>query len=615
MKKDTTITEYRKKIAYLTKQLEQATRDLVKLDMTNLNLTLQIKKAHSAFNFINIMQKRIEKALTYGDLYSGVVKALTLDMYMDSSALLKINTARKKLTILASAGLPDHLTAPSFNNNISEREILTATHVNSSTTLQPFHKWVRDSFSFQYFVWYPFETGTEKNLVLFVGNSFEDLMFKQAFSEESLETIGAITSVIALRRDNIEKTQNMLRKKDEHINFLADILTTSPISIIATDDLRHIIYANQATEKLYGYSTNELMGNDPSIILSGQSAADKLDEIYVTISRGHVWKGELTGRHKNGDVMYIQSSFYQVMDKLENTSSYVCFTEDITDRKKQEKELFHLTTALNSSIDGILIGDSEGRIIDVNYSFLHKHGMSDKHHMIGRTVYDFIPSEDRMKVRAAFDNMRIAGFFEDIEYHILATNGTKILVEGNGVIMRDHDGKFIGFVIIVRDITEKKKVDEELKHARAELELKTKNLEETNTALKVLLKHQDEEQNKMQKSIVASMKTLVLPYLEKIKAGTTDERNKTYIGIIETNIAEITRPFTNQITEYYSKLTPTEIQIANLIRENKSTKEIARILLISETTVFFHRRNLRTKLNIKSKKINLRSYLQSIPGS
>lgn len=159
-------------------------------------------------------------------------------------------------------------------------------------------------------------------------------------------------------------------------------------------------------------------------------------------------------------------------------------------------------------------------------------------------------------------------------------------------------------------IIERMKVGEELNFAKKELRIKTQKLEETNTALKVLLKNQDIEKEKLEKDILTSLKTLVFPYLEKIKITAPDEIQKTYVNIIETNLNVITRPFANHITEDLANLTPTEIQIANLVRDNKTTKEIARILNISGNAVFFHRKNIRTKLGIKNKKTNLRSYLQ-----
>ena len=198
------------------------------------------------------------------------------------------------------------------------------------------------------------------------------------------------------------------------------------------------------------------------------------------------------------------------------------------------------------------------------------------------------------------------------EHRMMHKDGSIRWVDVHGKVIRDEKGNAVRMVGTDTDITERKKAEEKLKLTQKELEIKAKNLEDTNTALKVLLKHQDTEKNIMEKNILTSLKTLVLPYLEKIKIGTSDERQKTYVNIIETNLSEITKPYANQLTESYSKLTPTEIQITSLIRENKTAKDIARILNISETTVFFHRRNIRKKFGLKNKQANLQSYLQSI---
>jgi len=71
-------------------------------------------------------------------------------------------------------------------------------------------------------------------------------------------------------------------------------------------------------------------------------------------------------------------------------------------------------------------------------------------------------------------------------------------------------------------------------------------------------------------------------------------------------------PYAHQLSTKYLKLTPTEIQVANFIRQGKSTKEIADVLTLSPKTIATHRKNIRVKLDIKNKKANLRSSLQSI---
>ena len=86
----------------------------------------------------------------------------------------------------------------------------------------------------------------------------------------------------------------------------------------------------------------------------------------------------------------------------------------------------------------------------------------------------------------------------------------------------------------------------------------------------------------------------------------------TYIEIIRSLLNEIITPFFSQLSSKYTNLTPTEIQVAGLVKEGKTTKEIAELLILSAGTIEFHRNNVRKKLGLRNKKTNLRTYLMSI---
>jgi DNA-binding NarL/FixJ family response regulator len=85
-----------------------------------------------------------------------------------------------------------------------------------------------------------------------------------------------------------------------------------------------------------------------------------------------------------------------------------------------------------------------------------------------------------------------------------------------------------------------------------------------------------------------------------------------YLGIIESGLNEVISPFLEKMTSVYSHFTPTEIQIASLVREGKTTKEVAELLNIATATVHCHRDNIRKKLGLSNKKVNLHTYLLSL---
>jgi hypothetical protein len=163
-----------------------------------------------------------------------------------------------------------------------------------------------------------------------------------------------------------------------------------------------------------------------------------------------------------------------------------------------------------------------------------------------------------------------------------------------------------------KEIFSRKNAEKALKERGTELRAKTTNLEEANTALKILLKRRDEDKIEFEEKVVSNVNELIIPYLEKIKKTKTSDKHKSYIRILESNIQDIVSPFAYHLSSKFLKLTPTEIQVTNLIKQGKTTKEIADIMNLATSTIDFHRNNIRKKIGIKNKKTNLRTYLLSI---
>ena len=164
----------------------------------------------------------------------------------------------------------------------------------------------------------------------------------------------------------------------------------------------------------------------------------------------------------------------------------------------------------------------------------------------------------------------------------------------------------------VKERKERKMAVEELKKREQALELKSRSLEEANTALKVLLQHREEDKAALEEQVLANVRKLVLPYLENLKHLHLNENQAAQVKIAEENLKKIVSPFLRNLTSSYLELTPREIQVANLVKEGKTTKEMTEILNISATAVDFHRKNLRSKFGIKNKKTNLMAFLSSL---
>ena len=160
-------------------------------------------------------------------------------------------------------------------------------------------------------------------------------------------------------------------------------------------------------------------------------------------------------------------------------------------------------------------------------------------------------------------------------------------------------------------ISDLKKAKKFLKKTRAELELQTCILEETKTAIKVLMQQGIEAKTELEETVLLNAKELIAPFLERLKKSRLDSKQKTYVNIIESNLNEIVAPLVREFSKINLKLTPTEIQVTNLVKQGKTTKEIAEFMNLATSTIDTHRNKIRKKLGIKNKKINLRTYLRT----
>ena len=166
------------------------------------------------------------------------------------------------------------------------------------------------------------------------------------------------------------------------------------------------------------------------------------------------------------------------------------------------------------------------------------------------------------------------------------------------------------------EVKQRSDADSRLLEANRTLEQKVKSrttvLEETNAALKIILDQREKDKRALSESIMANINQLVTPYLKQLRQTPMNTRQTALVEILHVNLTQVTRPFASQLTSSHFNLTPMEIKVADLIRNGQSNKEIAEILGVSPNTILTHRYHIRNKLDLKNKKVNLRSFLKSL---
>ena len=131
-----------------------------------------------------------------------------------------------------------------------------------------------------------------------------------------------------------------------------------------------------------------------------------------------------------------------------------------------------------------------------------------------------------------------------------------------------------------------------------------------NAALKVLLNGREKDKYELAERVMSNVEQLIQPYVRKLKASKLDVSQEAWVDIIETNLREITSPFLKNAGAF--NFTPKELEVIQLLKEGRSTKEIAELLHVCEGAVEMHRHRVRKKLGLNKKKTNLQAYLFSL---
>lgn len=145
-----------------------------------------------------------------------------------------------------------------------------------------------------------------------------------------------------------------------------------------------------------------------------------------------------------------------------------------------------------------------------------------------------------------------------------------------------------------------------------QIETQRRHLEEANAALRALVRQREQDRTELEDSVLENVKQRVLPYVETLRRSGLTEEQKLHLDVLEYHMKEIASPFIRRLSAGFIGLTPTELRVADLIRAGKSSKEMANLLGSSEKAIYFHRQSIREKLDLKNRKINLRSYLASL---
>ncbi|HET6460393.1 MAG TPA: PAS domain S-box protein [Syntrophales bacterium] len=433
------------------------------------------------------------------------------------------------------------------------------------------------------------------------------------------DIVGAIESIrdITARKE----AERMLQESEEKYRSLASSID---VMYLVDKDCRYQ-FMNEGFLSRRGLTLGDVEGRSYDDFHSAEDAREFREIINGIFKTGQSVQHE---HRSQRDDKYFLRSLSPVKDSDGSTIAVTVVSKDITKRKRAEEALRESERRLSDIIDFLpdatLAINRKGKVIAWNRAIEEMTGVKAVD-MVGKgdfeyalpfygvrrpILIDLVLMKPDKKVESSYYSV----FKKEennliVETWVPALKDKKAFLWAKASPLYDSKGRIVGAIESIRDITERKQAEEMLEKREIELEAKTNELEDLNAALRVLLKQREEDKNELEQKVLSNVKLLILPYIEKLKSR-IDSKESSYVKVLESNLKEIVSPFAQKLSVKYLNLTNREVQIANLIKEDKTTKEIAALLNVSESAVNVYRYHIRRKLSL-TKKHNLRSYLST----
>jgi PAS domain S-box-containing protein len=424
---------------------------------------------------------------------------------------------------------------------------------------------------------------------------------------------GRVVAAIEMVEDITERKQaaELLRVSEQRHRSYSELTGQLGWS---TDANGNAVEYNPAWRVFTGQSEEEMKGMGWTRVLHPDDVEHTLQAWNKAVKKRSAYETEYRVRRHDGVYRHLLARSIPLFKEDGSIREWIGTCIDITDRKLAEEELKKsenmYRTIFETTPAATMMVEEDTTISMVNREFAAQTGYNANEVEGKKSWTEFILKEDLERVMGYHSLRRIdpVAAPRNYEFRYIDKKGRIRDVYATAALMPGTQRT----VLSLLDITGRKRAEESLRANSDELKSKSRTLEEMNSALRVLLKQREDDKNELEERVLASVKELVMPHLEQLKKCLSDQRELTHVQILESNLKGIISPFAQKLSLQFLHLTQKEIQIANLIKEGKTTKEIARFMNLSKFAIDTHRAHLRNKLGLTNKKANLRTYLLSI---
>jgi len=380
-------------------------------------------------------------------------------------------------------------------------------------------------------------------------------------------------------------------------NLFEFILSNIDDAVILTGMDGAFRYVCPNVHKIFGHAGDEIerIGNIAKLIGKDAFSMDELRR------KGELLNVEWRVSDKDSKVHVVLMNIRTVRYEAEEMILYV--VRDITHRHNLEKDLRAYQRIVSATDDFISLVDENYvyRIVNGTYLRLNQ---TTADQLLGRSVADNL-GEDvfREMIKDKLDRSLNGETVRYQSWFVYPQAGPRFMDITYSPYV--ENGRICGVVVNGHDITELKRAEDDSKS-------RARRLEERNIALKVVLDNREEEKQALSQTILNNFERRVFPFYERLSRSHTKEDIQVLLEIVASNMRECLAPLSRAVPNVYRLLTPMEIQVADLIKSGKTSKEISTILNISTRSVFSHRNNIRRKFQLINSKTSLRRFLEAL---
>ncbi|MEW6263104.1 MAG: PAS domain S-box protein [Thermodesulfobacteriota bacterium] len=426
-----------------------------------------------------------------------------------------------------------------------------------------------------------------------------------------LEQLGSELKSLKRREKNLIRAVKELKAQLKTYLHQARLLDLTQDAIMVRDMSDLVTFWNRGAEKRYGWSKEEALGRTSHTLLETEFP-QSLPEVQRTLITEGFWEGELVHTTRPGQKIVVASRWTLQRDKKGLPAAVLEISNDITKRKAAEQALIASEERFHKLFevipDAVLVSNRDV-IMLANMTAARLLGMAGPDELMGRPLLDLFTPEYRDRVRLRTDLAVQEGEPLPLEKRkVMRPDGKMLDVETAVTAITVGEEQWV--IRVIRDITRRLQDEEAILRKDREIERRAQKVEKLNAALSVLLENRDVEARQKEENIRATLDKLIQPYLVNLKETPLDPDQQTYVELIEANLNKIGSSFARKLDSWKERLTPAEIQVADLIRAGKRTKEIAALLKVTANAVSFHRANIRAKMGLTNKPTNLVSYLR-----